>query len=92
MQYVWLSAQIDASGNAEGRRIHMQMQLLCSLFYLQNFMSARIVRLVSACILEYATVTYICILGTLILHFYIESATYIKFDVRSNQNLILLPP
>jgi len=77
MQYVWLSAQIDASGNAaEGRRFHMQMQLLCSLFYLQNFMSARIVRLALACILEHATVTYICILGTLILHFYIESATY----------------
>lgn len=38
MQYVWLSAQIDASGNAaEGRRIHMQMQLLCSRFYLQLY-------------------------------------------------------
>lgn len=56
MQYVWLSAQIDASGNAaEDRRIHMQMQLLCSLFYLQNFMSARIVRFTLACILGYAT-------------------------------------
>jgi len=97
MQYVWSFAQIDAPGSAaEGRRVHMQMQLLRALFYLQLHECSNHSSRVS--LLRQTVVLDILILSLQFLNWLREielcviSLHYVhQLNQRSNHNLILFP-